>query len=437
MKRFLLVAVASLTLPLWAHAAAGDLDPSFGSGGKVLTDFGSLSSAGAAAVARQPNGTIIAAGTVELSGNFDFALARYNRDGSLDSSFGSGGKVTTEFESFNVDVARAVAVAPNGKIIAAGLSGPGPGSHFASFALARYNADGSLDPSFGSGGKVLTEFGGLSSAGVAAIALQANGKIVAVGTTDVGGSEDFALVRYDQDGSLDSTFGAGGKVLTDFGNGSSDVAEAVALQPNGRIVAAGVSGAGASDDFALARYKRDGSLDASFGSGGEVLTDFGNSNRDVATAVALEPTGAIVAAGFSTTTAGGSDVSTDFALARFNHDGSLDPSFGTSGRVLTDFGSQTAEARGVLTQRNGKIVAAGSTSSSLDSDFALARYKHDGSLDPSFGSGGKVLTDFGSGSVDEAEAVARKRNGKIVVVGFSRADPFAENDFALALYLAR
>ena len=184
------VALALITaaLPAAAAAAPGDLDPTFGSGGKVTTDVGG--SDGAQAVAIQGDGKVVAAGLGNFAGpgTGDFALARYNPDGSLDTSFGSGGKVTTDFGGF--DAASAVAIQPDGKIIAAGRSGSGD------FALARYNPDGSLDSSFGSGGKVTTDFGGFDSA--FGVALQADGKIVAAGfqATSTQRGTDIAVARY-------------------------------------------------------------------------------------------------------------------------------------------------------------------------------------------------------------------------------------------------
>ena len=355
----LIGAVFGLALPFYAHAAAGDLDPSFGSGGKVLTDFSGLSE----------------------------------------------------------DHARSVAVEPGGKVVVAGFSDMGGGRDF---ALARYHHDGSLDPSFGSGGKVLTDFGGPSDLALDA-ALAPNGKIVAAGTSDF----DFAVARYNRDGSLDPSFGSGGTVITGFGPGSFDEAWGVALEPGGKIVVAGESGG----DFALVRYDRNGNLDPSFGSGGKVLTDIGGASSDAALAVAVEPDGKIVATG-NTGTAPFTDF--DFALVRYNRDGNVDPTFGSGGRVVTAFGvARFDEAWGVAIQPEGKIVVAGLTDAPADDEFAVARYDHDGSPDPSFGSGGKIM----SGSIgQEAFDVALEPSGKAIVAG----DGFGTSeDFAVARFLAR
>ena len=235
----------------------------------------------------------------------DFALIRYNIDGSLDTSFGAGGKVTTDFfgqiDSFG-DQLTAIALQPDGKIVAAGVAN---NNSFAGgqLAVARYNLDGSLDMSFGSGGKVTTVFD--KPAVGNAIAIQPDGRIVVGGSdftfdadgTALPGSHNFVLARYNSDGSLDISFGSGGKLINDFFGGDDDLS-ALAIQPNGKILAAGTATSSATAaDFALVRYNTDGSFDTSFGSGGKVFTDFHRVN-DLARAMALRADGKIVLAGF-------------------------------------------------------------------------------------------------------------------------------------------
>jgi uncharacterized delta-60 repeat protein len=407
------------SVPAWA-VGGGTLDPTFGTGGKVLTDFGGQDMAYGMAV--QADGKVVAAGFENAGGNYDFALARYNRDGTLDATFGAGGEVLTDVSGAgSYDVARAVAVQPNGKIVVAGGSNAVRGTDH-DFALARYNRDGTLDATFGTGGKVLTDVTGEAYA----VAVQPGGKIVAAGSSNT----DFALVRYNRDGTLDSTFGAGGRVLTDFGG--NDYAYAVAVRPGGKIVAAGFSDARGSYDFALARYNRDGTLDATFGAGGTVLTDVsGAGSYDDARAVAVQPNGKIVAVGGSNAARG---TDHDFALARYNRDGTLDATFGTGGKVLTDVSGAGSYdvALAVAIQPNGKIVTAGASGAVRNADFALARYNRDGTLDATFGAGGKVVTDVsGTGSDNEAFAVAVQPDGKIVAAGASGT---IRSDFALARY---
>lgn len=275
------VILTSLSLTGSVHAAAaGALDPAFDFDGKVSTDFFGGADL-ALDVVIQTDGRIVVAGSARNAvSNADFALARYNRHGSLDAGFGSGGTVTTDFSGL-FDQANAIGLQPDGKIVVAGiatdqLTGP-------NFALARYNIDGTLNASFGVDGQVVTDFAGGSDSALG-VAIQPDGRIVAAGASSAGTTSDFALVRYNTDGSLDPSFGAGGKVTTDF-SGLSDGAAAVRLLPNGDIVATGSAVTGNFDtDFALARYNSDGSLDVSFGSGGKVTTDFfGLTDRRAAT----------------------------------------------------------------------------------------------------------------------------------------------------------
>ena len=237
-------------LPIRAQAAQGDLDPGFGNGGKVTTLFGGGDSV--FAIATEPGGKIIAVGSAS---NRDFAIARYDNDGSLDPGFGSGGKVTTDFFG-NTDVALAVALQPDGKIIAAGRTRvAGTNFELFDFAVARYNADGSLDSTFGSGGKVTTDFtGGFDIAH--AIAIQPNGKIVVAGwaRNSATGGLDFGVARYNPNGSLDTGYGSGGKLSTDF-FGDTDTAFAAAIQSDGKILVAGLSVVDSISRFAIARYE--------------------------------------------------------------------------------------------------------------------------------------------------------------------------------------
>ena len=250
--------------------------------------------------------------------------------------------------------------------------------------------DGALDRSFGTGGTVTTDFAGnFDSAN--ALVVQAGGKLVAAGEAGVpdgSGATDFGLARYHRDGALDRSFGTGGTVTTDF-FGDGERVTALVEQPGGKVVAAGAAftGGGANPDFALARYHRDGTLDVSFGTGGKVTTDFGA--HDVANALVVQADGKLVVAGFTFVEPSLSS----FALARYHADGSLDRSFGTGGRVTTVF-TGTDVATALLVQADGRLVAAGDSETATNRDFALARYNPDGTLDTRFGVGGKVTTDF-------------------------------------------
>jgi uncharacterized delta-60 repeat protein len=425
MKRVIVIAL-SMTLALLVSApmmvaearstggairSVGVLDSKFGNKGTVLTDFGAWDLARGLAV--QPDGKLIAAG----EGGDSFALARYKSNGSLDTNFGSGGKVTTDFSTTN-----AVALQGDGKIVVAG-SVTEPGTADSDFALARYNSNGTLDDTFGSGGKVTTEIGEFTSGGfddrADAVAIQQDGKIVAAGVADNGSDNDFALVRYNPDGSLDGTFDSDGKVTTDFLGGSFDTAHAVALQDDGKIVAGGESG----NSFALARYDSNGSLDTSFGSGGKVTTGGFDSVQDLA----IQSNG-IIAAGSGS----GSRGSNDFALARYKlSNGVLDTTFGSGGKVTTDFSGGEDFAHAVALQGDGKIVAGGGNNNPTHIDnFALARYNSNGSPDDTFGKEGKITTLVGRGG--GLTDLAIQQDGKIVAAGV--ADNGSDSDFALARY---
>ena len=338
----------------------------------------------------------------------DYALARYNTDGSLDQTFGAGGTVITDV-SHGSDAVWAVAIQSDGRIVAAGVAS-------GDFALARYNADGTLDTQFGNGGTMTTDFGGDDKAN--ALALQRDGQIVVAG---VAGGRDFALVRYRADGRLDATFGTEGRVVTDFSD-NTDVAYALAIQPDGMIVAAGATGGFPSAKFALARYNADGSLDAGFGAEGRVTIEFGRDAR--AHALAIQSDGRIVTGGFVNNGSSG-----DGALTRHNADGTIDRSFGTAGRVLTEFGGRNFGSAMAI-QLDGTIIVAGSDDFPPYYDFAVARYEPDGSRDVNSNRDATLLTEFGGNSW--INAVAVQSDGKIVAVGYAR--PSSSADFALVRY---
>jgi len=278
-------------------------------------------------------------------------------------------------------------------------------------------ASGSLDSSFGSDGKVITVFG-TSNESANSIAIQSNGKIVVAGSSSNGTNNEFTVTRYNTDGSLDSSFDSDGKVTTTIGSNAD--AFSVAIQSDGKIVLAGNAIIGGRDEIAVARYNTDGSLDSSFDSDGKVTTTIGEA--DYAASVVVQSDGKIVVAGSSAT---GGD--SNFALIRFNTDGSLDSSFDPA---VTPIGSANDEAYSVAIQSNGKIVVAGYSDNGAQRVFAVARYSADGSLDSSFDSDGKVTTAIGSG--DFAFSVAIQSDGKIVVVGSSNNG--SDDDFAILRY---
>ena len=415
-------AALSMGLPSPARAAAGDLDATFRSGGTVVTDFAGHIDIGYP-MALQPDGKIVVAGESGLDGNPKFALARYNPDGSLDATFGGDGRITTDFTA-NEEVAYGVAIQSDGKIVAAGTSGG-----YAKFALARYNPNGSLDTTFGGDGKVTTDF--TPNADYAyGMAIQADGKIVAAGDAGATNADGkFAVARYNTNGSLDTTFGGDGKVTTDLTSYPDD-GLAMAIQADQRIVVVGGAGFGAPNEkFGLVRYNPNGTLDTTFGGDGKVTTDFG-PKPDVVFGVAIQSNGRIVAAGGSSL---GPTNNPKFALARYRTNGSLDATFGGDGKRTTDFTPGDDDAYSVAIQANGKIVAAGQ-SGGPNPKFALVRYNANGILDSTFRGDGKRTTDF-TNAYDSVYTVLIQPDGKIVAAGVAGLGG-PNGNFALVRYLA-
>lgn len=430
------VLICSLVPPVFA--APGSLDPNFGLGGRVLIDPGSAFDA-AAAVVVQPDGKLLVAGQTRNSSNYpDFLLQRFLPNGTLDASFGNNGTVATDFGGFHNNEAHALAFQSDGRIIVAGSAFPSVNPYQSSnFALARYNADGSLDTSFGVNGMVTTNINASSSDSIAAVLIQSDGKIVAVGSSDnnIQYNSLFVLARYNPNGTLDSGFGNNGIVMTDIPGGPEGPSGAVLL-PDGRIT---VVGTWNSNYYALARYLTNGNLDNTFGSNGTAVTPVSTVYGccDASGGMILQPDGKVVVTGYTWYNTPSFGTNYDMVLARFNTDGSLDTGFGTGGRVFTDLGGGTNDlARDIVRQADdGKMIIAGythrynATVGQMQYEFALARYNSDGTIDTQFGSNGSAITDFNNGSNDLAFALTLQSDGKVVAVGRSNTD------VALARYL--
>jgi uncharacterized delta-60 repeat protein len=416
--RIVTTILSALFLALGATTSAqpGSLDNSFNVDGIVTTSIGTVAIGHSVAI--QLDGKIVVAGSSYSGTTVDLTLIRYNTDGSLDNSFGIAGIVTTTMGT--TAIGKSVAIQPDGKIVVAGWATDSL-QHYA-FGVARYNTDGSLDDSFSTDGKVTTDIG--TSHDLAwSVAIQPDEKIVVTGSTSIGNDVDFALARYNTDGSLDNDFGIDGIVITGLG-GLYDLPRSVAIQTDGKIVVAGSSGGFTDSSIALVRYNTDGSLDDSFGTNGKVTTAINTGSGG--TSVAIQPDGRIVVAGSSNN---GPD--SDFALARYNTDGSLDNSFSVDGKVTTDFGTDDDYGYSVAIQPDGKIVVCGQTIPITDNDFAVARYNTDGSLDNSFGVAGKVTFDLGTDS-DEGESVTIQPDGKIVTAGSTAYNSFDNYDIVVA-----
>ncbi len=406
--------LASIVLATAADAFAGEanLDPSFGTFGVAITNPGTGDD-GALAVALQPDGSVVAAGHAAAGLRLHFGLVRYNAGGVLDTAFGNSGLARVEF-SPNALV-RNVLVQPDGRIVAVG------DTFFADaqLALARLNADGTLDASFGSGGRVTTNVTPSHDSAAGAV-IQPDGKIVVAASVRASADAPaFAVLRYLSNGSLDPTFGTDGIVIT--AAGTFDVANDLLLQPDGKLVVVGFTSGPPTLHAVLARYHADGALDATFGSGGIVHTSLPDG-FEYATAAVLEPGGSIVVVA-------GSD---DFAVARFASDGSADATFGTGGVVRVDLGGLLDIPTAIVRRPDGRLVVGGEVVRSFDPDpdidLGLVTLLPDGSLDASFGTGGRLALSLGPGT-DTLLALALQPDGRLVATGGTSDDGGADLRF--------
>lgn len=394
--------------------STGVLDTTFGAGGIVTATVGSGVSP--YAIALQADGQILVAGNAWNGANYDFAVVRYTITGTLDTTFGTNGVVTTAIGS--ISEVNAMALQADGKSILAGRANNGV--HY-NFALARYTITGTLDTTFGTGGVVTTTIG--SSDDVAyALVLQADGKIIAAGTTNNVADSDFALVRYNTNGTLDTTFDTDGIVTTTIGSNYENIF-ALVLQPDGQILVAGDANNGVDNDFALARYNTNGTLDTTFDTDGIVTTTIGSSHEDIF-ALALQPDGRILVTGYIW-----NGTNDDIILARYTAAGALDATFGAGGVVTTIIGGGYENAQAIALQTDGRILVAGRAWTGINDDFIVVRYTAAGELDASFGADGIVTTDIGGGD-DYAKAMTLQPDNKILVTGEAQVG----GGFALVRY---
>jgi uncharacterized delta-60 repeat protein len=402
-----------------AAAAAANTAPSFFAGdGSTVTPVGAHADS-IRAIAIQSDGRTVVVGGVNNGGsNTDIFVARYNADGTLDASFGTGGIVVTAITG-NADWAESVAIQADGKIVVAGSRHNGLTNNF---AVLRYHSDGTLDTTFGGTGIVTFAFSS-SHEQAQAVRVQADGKIVVAGYAEIGGNEDFAVARLNSDGTLDATFDTDGKATTAIGTAADRIYD-IAIQADGKIVAAGSTDNGTDTDVAIVRYTGTGALDATFDGDGRRVVPIG-TGFDVGYAVALQSDGKIVVAGDDST-----GVNSAFTVVRLNTDGSLDTTFSGDGIASTMVGALYDHGHAVAIQSDGKIVVAGESFNGSNNDIALVRFNSGGTLDTSFDGDGKLTTTLGSSS-DSAAAVALQPDGTIVVGGYGT---FANNDAVILRY---
>jgi uncharacterized delta-60 repeat protein len=381
-----------------ADASAGSLDPAFGDGGFALLPYGSAPATPTPmSAAVQADGKIVLGGSYSESfatANKNFAVFRFKPDFTVDTGFADGGLAQTLYPGggFGALGASAVTVDPSGRILAAGKVAP-TGNHIV-FGVVRYTTDGAVDPSFGNAGVTLVDFGVITDL-VTSIAVLPDGRILVSGTAGVltsAGGSDYAVARLDANGTLDPTFGSGGKAMVDV-RSSIENPGVMAVQPDGKILIAGGSTQEPARlvlDLSVVRLMPNGALDATFATGGKLVATWPGSTS-AAGGVAVDAAGRIVLVG------GFSDAAhtNDAMVLRLTPAGTFDVTFGTGGLVTTDFGGQDGVGWTRL-QPDGKIVAAGGTVAvgGASSSLLAARYKPDGTLDPSFGAAGKFVTPF-------------------------------------------
>ncbi len=404
-----------------AHATAGlpgTLDP-FWANGSALGSGTLITPIGprhdrASAMVVQPDGKVLVAG---ICLDVGLCAARYTPDGALDASFGGTGKLPQVFVPNAANFAPSLALLPSGKFLLAGTcSDLGDND----FCVLRFNVDGSVDSTFGSGGATITPIGSIDDR-PRAMLIQPDGKIVVAGTCNNGVNSDFCAARYLASGALDASFGSGGKVVTAF-SVRDDVVNAALLQPDGKLVLAGSCNNGTTDDVCALRYEINGTLDASFGVSGKLTTVVGSGYSE-ARALALQPDGKLLVAATCLT---GSKV--DFCTLRYNANGTLDTSFGSGGTLVTSVGTGSDYVTTMMLQPDGKLLLAGNCAVS-QFDFCAVRTTAAGALDATFGTGGKLITAISNGATpatsnDFLTAMALQPDGKLLLTGYCRSGSF-------------
>ncbi len=395
--------------------SADSLDSTFGTGGRAVTDFTDLSGSDdiVTAVRSLSDGKTLVAGNDNAGISW---VSRYTATGQLDSTFGVGGKLATSL----LIRANDVQVVPGGGIL---LAGEGFNGNDFDLAILKLTSTGDIDETFGNRGLALANFFNLTDT-AHSVAIQGDGKILAAGNANNAGQLDFAIARFNPDGTLDNTYDTDGKQTVEFTNGQSNEARDVKLDPtSGKAVVAGFAFNGGDHNFAIARLTTQGGLDTTFDTDGKVTTDFigGGTSNDQANSVVVSSTGIITAGGFATR----ADGKFDFALAQYNSNGTLRAGFDTDGRVTTDFnrGTPSDDKIGeIKLDSTGRIVAVGGTfeaGTPPREDFVMARYSANGAIDQTLGDGGLIYASFYANLGDQATALDIDSSGRWVVGGFT------------------
>lgn len=415
-----------LIMILRIQAQDGILDSTFGINGIVLTEVGQFS--GAYDLVIQENGKIIVGGYATVGMQNQFAIIRYESDGSLDTNFGSNGIVTTQM-GVNGDAIKAIKIQSDGKIIAVGTKmGIYPDYDI---ALVRYNENGSLDNSFGTNGKVIINIAGNEDYGTD-LALYQTEKIAVAGFSLVNNNYKMVVIRLNNNGSLDTTFDEDGISIIEFPEIGGQLAYKIALLQGEKILIAGHSYSAITSNnmFTSVRLLPTGRIDSSFADNGISRTDISEWGEEC-TSLAIYPNGAYILSGHFSN----SFLYYDFVAVKYTPDGLLDTKFNSTGIKKIDIGSVNEFSFDCKIQNNMKILLGGYTwNSNTTEDFAFLRLNSDASLDTNLNSNGIVITDIDSQS-NTIHAIELQSDGKILVGGISQSDsPMLTSKFTLARY---
>ncbi len=397
MKKSLLIFGA--LLPLLGFGQDGSLDQTFGTNGTALAE-GNYSAKG---VKIQADGKIVTCGSKSDANGTDFCVARFNADGQLDNTFDADGIAIIDF-SGKTDEAFDLAIQTDGKILVVGSAIL---TNNNDIAMIRLNADGSLDNAFGTGGKVTTNISGTSNDAASKVAIQADGKMVIIGS---GGTDLFnanVVARYNADGSLDNTFDIDGKLVgISFAPVSINTLSDIKILADGKFIISGSS----SNQPAIGKLNTDGSFDIAFNTTGKLVineTVFGGN----ICLIALQTDGKILVSY-------GSGTTSELKLLRLESTGTMDASFGTAGKASINIGANNDYAKAITALGNGKIIISGSTyANSSNTDFFVARLTSNGELDNTFGTNGFTTTSVAPVEGDRAESMVIQSDGKIIVAG--------------------
>ena len=405
MKTHLLLRLSAMTVfsasTASLTATPGSLDAGFNNTGVVIKDFGA--SEALCAVVVLPDGKIVAAGTTDVEGHDDILVVRYLPNGTLDSSFSMDGSEITNLLATSNETATAMAVQPDGKIVVVGYTDANSGTNLDMFAV-RFNANGGLDSSFGFSGKYTINPTPSADDRATGVAILPDGKIMIGGSSRTNSSTAFALARLTASGVLDPTFSGDG--YQEVAAGYSEC-QAMAVQPDGKIILVGQSKSIGTEDFVVARCNSNGTLDNTFSGDGLVKTNI--IGKDAAYATAIQPDGKIVVAGHAN---GG----TDSVAVRYLTDGTLDTSFSSGGIYQNSFGGLSSFSAVVL-EANGKILLGGASGPLAGRNSTIVRLTTSGVLDQTFDNDGYVIDDLKPATGDFIFGMAFQPDGRLVAAG--------------------